>query len=185
MLVVHRNAPAEADRLVPQAMAVEPVKLTPESLRAITNIDGAVLVSPDALCHAVGAILDGKATGDGDPSRGARYNSAVRYRQAEGDDCLVIIVSDDGMINLLPNLRPRLERARVERAVADLENAATGEISFETFYRQRDHVGVLAFYLDVDQCARANVLWPKFRTVGRPGDNRDLSVRKSCRWEAR
>jgi hypothetical protein len=30
-------------------------------------------------CHAVGAILDGRATADGRPARGASYNSALRY----------------------------------------------------------------------------------------------------------
>ncbi|MDN4175844.1 diadenylate cyclase [Nocardioides sp. SOB77] len=156
MLVVHRAASGEAERLAPQALAIDPVHLTDEQLRAITNIDGAVLVSPDALCHAVGVILDGQATGDGDPARGARYNSAVRYRKAAGNDCLVIIVSEDGMIDLLPNLKPRVDRERVERAVQALEEASQGDIKFERFYRRREHVEALEFYLDEDQCARAN-----------------------------
>lgn len=156
MLVVHRAAPDEAIRLVPQAMAIEPVQLTRESLRAITNIDGAVLLSPDALCHAVGVILDGTATGDGDPSRGARYNSAVRYLHAAGHECLVIIVSEDGMINLLPDLKPRVQRERIQQAVAELEDAARGDIDFEGFYRRRRHLESLSFYLSADQCARAN-----------------------------
>lgn len=156
MLVVHRHAAAEAERLVPQALAINPVRLEADSLRAITNIDGAVVVSPDALCHAVGVILDGKATGDGDASRGARFNSAVRYRHAAGDECLVIIVSEDGMIDLLPNLKPRVDRERVERAVQALVDEAEGEVNFERFYRARGHVESVAFYLTEDQCALAN-----------------------------
>ena len=156
MLVVHRDAANEAARLVPQAQLIEPVRLQDDMLRAMTNIDGAVLVSPDGLCHAVGVILDGTATGQGDSARGARYNSAVRYRQAAGDACLVIIVSEDGMINLLPDLRPRVDPARVEAAVAALEDAAAGTINFERFYRCRDHVSTLAFYLDAEQCERIN-----------------------------
>ena len=156
MLVVHRDAANEAARLVPQAQLIEPVRLQDDMLRAMTTIDGAVLVSPDGLCHAVGVILDGTATGQGDSARGARYNSAVRYRQAAGDACLVIIVSEDGMINLLPDLRPRVDPARVEAAVAALEDAAAGTINFERFYRCRDHVSTLAFYLDAEQCERIN-----------------------------
>ena len=103
-LVIHRNAAREAARLLPQALIIEPTVLSDSTLHAITNIDGAVLVSPDARCHAVGVILDGRATGTGDPSRGARYNSAVRYLLSAGNNCLVIIVSEDGMINLLPDV---------------------------------------------------------------------------------
>lgn len=155
MLVVHRFADIEASRLVPQALRVEPVQLTNEALRAITNIDGAVLVSPDARCHAVGVILDGQAAGQGDPSRGARYNSAVRYRQAAKDNCLIIIVSEDGMINLLPDLNARVEKDRVERAVVALEEASFGDVNFEVFFQRREHLESLAFYLTAGQCDRA------------------------------
>lgn len=66
MLVVHRDAAAEADRLAPQALQIEPTLLRGDVLRAVTNIDGAVLVTPDGQCHAVGvtstAPLPGTAT---------------------------------------------------------------------------------------------------------------------------
>ena len=104
MLVVHRDADAEAERLTPQAIRIDPTVLTQDVLAAVTKIDGAVLMSPDARCHAVGVILDGHATGTGDGARGARYNSAVRYREAAGNDCMIIIVSEDGMVDLLPDL---------------------------------------------------------------------------------
>jgi hypothetical protein len=158
MLVVHRDAAGEAARLVPQALIIEPTVLSDSALRAVTNIDGAVLVSPDARCCAVGVILDGRATGIGDSSRGARYNSAVRYRQAVGDDCLVIIVSEDGMINLLPDLKRRVNRSDVERAVADHDAASHGEVDFEEFSRHDDHVMALAFYLNAAQCDQVNAV---------------------------
>lgn len=164
MLVVHRDAAGEAARLAPQALAIEPTTLEAEHLRAITNIDGAVLVSPDGACHAVGVILDGQATGDGDPARGARYNSAVRYRHAAGDDCLVIIVSEDGMIDLLPNLKPRIDAARVDAAVRAVEAAADGQVNFERFHRARDHLETMAFYLNSEQCERANAATAKVET---------------------
>ena len=105
MLVVHRRASEEAARLAPQAQQVRPQRLDTRALAAVSNIDGAILVDPAGLCHAVGVILDGRASGRGDPSRGARFNSAVRYHDTQRDDCLVIIVSEDGMIDLLPDHR--------------------------------------------------------------------------------
>lgn len=156
MLVVHRNAPDEAARLVPQAQQVQPRHLDAETLSAVTNIDGAVLVDVDGQCHAVGVILDGHATGFGEASRGARYNSAVRYHEAERIDSMVIIVSEDGMINLLPDLRRRVGRASVERVVCQVEAAAAGDPDYEVFFRHWNHLEVLAFYLNAQQCERAN-----------------------------
>lgn len=114
MLVVHRDAAAEASRLLPQAQRIAPTRLDGHILQAITSIDGAVLVDPSARCHAVGVILDGHATGTGDSGRGARFNSAVRYQQAVGADCMVVIVSEDGMIDLIPRLRPDPGQGRTQ-----------------------------------------------------------------------
>lgn len=156
MLVVHRSAHTEAARLVPQAQRVEPRHLSHGTLAAVTNIDGAVLVDVDGQCHAVGVILDGHATGNGDPSRGARYNSAVRYHEAERDDSLVIIVSEDGMINLLPALRRRLDRESVEEVVRSVESSVSEDPDYEVFFRHWEHLEALSFYLSAEQCERAN-----------------------------
>jgi hypothetical protein len=43
-------------------------------------------------------------TEDGDPSRGARFNSAVRYideQRKNNVNCLAIIVSEDGYVDFL------------------------------------------------------------------------------------
>lgn len=135
MLVVHRHAAEEAARLGPQAQQVSPRLLDSKVLAAVTSIDGAVLVEPTGTCHAVGVILDGHATGDGDSSRGARFNSAVRYHEAQEGMCLVIIVSEDGMIDLLPNLRRRVHRRSVEAAVRRLEESLTEDPDYEVFFR--------------------------------------------------
>lgn len=156
MLVVHRDAAAEAQRLRPQALTITPAVLHGSTLTALTAIDGAVLVSPDGRCHAVGVILDGAATGTGDSVRGARYNSAVRYLAGAGQGSLVIIVSEDGMIDLLPNLRRRVSREQVQVAVDRLIEAATGVIDFEEFFRRDRHVESLEFYLDAAQCVVVN-----------------------------
>lgn len=156
MLVVHPDAAAEAERLYPQAQLVEAVHLDDSTLGASTNIDGAVLLDPDGLCHAVGVILDGEATGSGLASRGARFNSAIRYHQARGARAMIIIVSEDGMIDLLPDLYRRVSRAEVEKSVSLLEASVTDDTDFEVFFRHHDHIESLAFYLSADQCDRVN-----------------------------
>lgn len=103
MVVVSPDAEGEAARLGHQAIPVEAVLLTPELVRQVTAIDGALLVDPHNRCHAIGTILDGRVTAGGDPSRGARYNSAIRYVQAADAPCLAIIVSEDGMVDVVSN----------------------------------------------------------------------------------
>jgi hypothetical protein len=111
MVVVTTGAEDEATRLGTQAIATAPMRLTPALMRLVTAIDGAVLIDPGNRCHAIGAILDGLATAAGDPSRGARYNSAVRYVASSVHACLAIVVSEDGMINVV-SAPPGAERAR-------------------------------------------------------------------------
>jgi hypothetical protein len=156
MLVVHRNASEEAARLIPQAQQVRPQLLDSKVLAAVTSIDGAVLVDPTGTCHAVGVILDGHASGKGDASRGARFNSAVRYHDTQSGECLVIIVSEDGMINLLPNLRRQVNRDSVEEVVRQLERSLTSDPDYEVFFRHWEHLESLAFYLTAAQCDRIN-----------------------------
>lgn len=157
MLVIHEQAADETVRLAPQAIAITPAKLDSESLRPMTQIDGAVLLSPDAVCHSVGVILDGHASGKGDPGRGARFNSAVRYLQAAESPCVIVIVSEDGMIDVHPQLAPRARREDVEAAIADFESAAASNpMSFEAAFKARRRIEEYAFYLTADQAQRAN-----------------------------
>ncbi|HSN67200.1 MAG TPA: diadenylate cyclase, partial [Fusibacter sp.] len=79
IIVVSKNARSEAHRLRNQGFLIEALPLSPSIIRSITSIDGAVLMDLDGFCHGIGVILDGIATEKGDPSRGARYNSAIRY----------------------------------------------------------------------------------------------------------
>lgn len=168
MLVVHKDAAGEALRLAPQALAIEPRYLEAATLRSLTSIDGAVLVSPDGRCHAIGVILDGTAIpGAGDPARGARYNSAVRYHSAaEPGTCVIVIVSEDGMINLLPELRRRVRRNDVETAVQQLEDAVYAEIAnFELIGTADRRVESLKFYFDHAQCDRVNAAREKTNEI--------------------
>jgi hypothetical protein len=101
LLVITTEALAEADRLKLQCTLIEPVPLTPLITQLITSIDGAVLLDPEGYCYSIGVILDGKASGHGNGTRGARYNSAVRYVESSPYPCLVVVVSEDGMVDVL------------------------------------------------------------------------------------
>ena len=104
MLVISDNAKQESERLSYQSTAVDPIRITPELILSLSSIDGALLLDDKAVCYSIGVILDGIATTKGDPSRGARYNSAIRYRDyvcEKGHRCLIVVISEDGMINLI------------------------------------------------------------------------------------
>jgi len=103
MLCISAGARGEAERLRRQCFRVVPRPMTTAVLRQATCIDGAVLIEPGGTCFAIGVILDGQATEKGDSSRGARYNSAVRYVSSSPYPCLAIVVSEDGWIDLLPS----------------------------------------------------------------------------------
>lgn len=160
MLVVSERAGAEAARLGSQALTVEPRRLDDNLVRQVTGADGAILVDPFGRCHAVGVILDGTATGDGDRSRGARYNSAVKYLATARDiPTVVLLVSEDGMINLLPALRPRMRRTDIDALLADLREAAAIEpVHAERFYKAYRRVQAAAFYLSPEQIEGVNAL---------------------------
>ncbi|AWM33504.1 DNA integrity scanning protein DisA nucleotide-binding domain protein [Hymenobacter nivis] len=110
LLVITTEALAEADRLKLQCTLIEPVPLTPLITRLITAIDGAVLLDPEGYCYSIGVILDGTASGRGDGSRGARYNSALRYVESSRYPCLAVVVSEDGLVNVLTSKRDAGER---------------------------------------------------------------------------
>jgi hypothetical protein len=101
ILVVAREAAAEASRMGGQALALHPIALTPERVRLLTAIDGALLVDLAGRCHAAGVILDGRASRRGDPARGARFNSAVRYVDASESPCVALVISEGGSVDLV------------------------------------------------------------------------------------
>jgi len=101
LLVITTEALAEADRLKLQCTLIEPVPLTPLITRLVTSIDGAVLLDPEGYCYSIGVILDGRASGRGDSTRGARYNSALRYVESSAYPCIAVVVSEDGLVDVI------------------------------------------------------------------------------------
>jgi hypothetical protein len=158
MLVISPNAASEAVRLSSQATLIDASPIDATLMSRISAIDGAVLIDHSGTCHAIGVILDGVATDSGDPARGARYNSAIRYLKGRPDDTVIIIVSEDGGVNLVPQLHPRIRRSRVVDTLDYLKTVAGAEADRETFNRAWEEVEALAFYLDRAQCEEANAL---------------------------
>lgn len=92
----------EAKRL--GATKVHPVELGNVEAQHLTRIDGAIIVDLSGRCYAIGAILDGSAVpAKQDSARGSRYNSALRYVSSR-KRTLAIVTSEDGGVELLPNL---------------------------------------------------------------------------------
>ncbi len=159
ILLISENAEAEAKRLSTQATPLVPCKLTPHLLRHLTPIDGAILIAPDGFCHAIGTILDGMATSKGDPGRGARFNSAVRYVETSQAPCLAVVVSADGGVDFVPNLRPAIDRACIDQALSELHTIQGGDhINIRKFGQLVEWMDNHRFYLREDDCRELNEL---------------------------
>ncbi|MCU5303196.1 diadenylate cyclase [Bacillus toyonensis] len=81
MVVITKEDQREAERLCNQGFLINKTNEIQDSIvKGITAIDGAILLDDTRFCYAIGVILDGIANEKiGTISRGARYNSALRY----------------------------------------------------------------------------------------------------------
>lgn len=159
-LVISRDPQMEADRLGGQAVSIRPALLDPADIARLGRVDGAILLGPDGRCYAFGVILDGEASGHGDPARGSRFNSAIRYQRTKGEGSIVIVISDDGTVDLIPSLRPRVRREHVKEAVRAFVACCQAEpVDGGEFGRMYDLVKSFAFYLDYEQCRVVNELY--------------------------
>jgi hypothetical protein len=156
-LVVSADAAGEAERLLGQATLIAPQSLTPDLLRHFSRIDGAVLISPDGEVHAIGVILDGSVSDQGDPARGSRYNSAVRYQASAIAGTVVVVVSDDGNVDLIPPLRRQVHRQQILDAVSRVKAAHEADDRREAA-EAIDAVRRLGFYLTEEQCDEINAI---------------------------
>lgn len=166
MVVISSRAEEESLRLENQATIIEPNQLTPQLMKRVTAIDGAVLVDPKSICRAIGVILDGVATEKGDPSRGARYNSAIRYAESCRHNCLIIVVSEDGTVDLVPVLMPQISRSAIEEEIEKLF-ALRDESKFDnnTFNNTMNWLCQHSFYLLPDMCTEINQLMREVEAV--------------------
>ena len=160
-LVVSSDPEKEARRLG-AAVTIAPEYLEPGAIVRLGRVDGAVILGRDGRCYAFGVILDGTAEGRGDPARGSRFNSAVRYQSTTAASSMLVVISDDGTVDLLPPLRSRVHRNEVEEAVRAFSACCeAASVDSEEFARAHDRVRKLAFYLDDAQCDLINELYER------------------------
>lgn len=104
MLVISDGAEKESERLKKCAIKINKVDLAKSDImKSISAIDGAIMCDPQGYCYSMGVILDGihsEDTGES-ISRGARFNSAHRYKYNSQYKCLIVIVSEDGDVDLV------------------------------------------------------------------------------------
>ena len=161
-IVVSEDPVSEIKRLGQEALAIKPEYLDHRYVARLGRIDGAIILGSDGRCYAFGIILDGLATSSGDPARGARFNSAVRYQRTSKIGTLVFVISDDGTVDLLPSLMPRVSRQEVEDAIrAFREYSGVEGNDGEEWARLNRQVEGLSFYLNEEQCARVNEAYEK------------------------
>lgn len=159
LLVISLSADKEALRLQGQSFSIKPVELNEQNVISFTSIDGAILLDTDGLCHAIGVILDGPATNKGDAARGSRYNSAVRYAEFTKsiNPCLIIVVSEDGMVDLIPHLKPQIHRNKIDDHIKKLIEIAN-QVSPERkkFSKIYNFLEEHQFYLTNEDCKIIN-----------------------------
>ncbi len=68
--------------------------------QSLSKVDGALHIGKDLKLHAFACLLDGHAIPGEDRSRGARYNSALRFTAAH-TDLLVVVVSSDRPVSVI------------------------------------------------------------------------------------
>jgi hypothetical protein len=161
MITISSVAQKEAQRLAGQSTLIKPKLINDKNiLLMLTSIDGALLVDPTGSCHAVGVILDGKAVaGKGTRARGSRYNSAIKYIDSGEDEskCLVVVISEDGMIDLVPTLRARIRRSEIDEHLEKVRDAINTEVvNRKHYYRAMEWFIEHRFYLPEGVCTELN-----------------------------
>ena len=161
ILAISSEADQEAIRLSSQCFKIKPMRINKDIIHQITSIDGAVLIDIDCTCHAIGVILDGIATANGDSSRGARYNSAVRYYEhmINKAQTVLVVISEDGLIDLIPDLKAQIKHSVIVAQIRELTKLSqTDKYRRRNFNRLMEFFQENDFYLSPKECATVNRL---------------------------
>ena len=105
-ILITSAAAEEAHRLSSHDTRISPVALTPSLIAHLSRLDGTIIIDEHGICHAIGAILDGRANTFGNWRRGGRYNSAIMYAGSSSAPCVIVIVSQEGFIDLVSSKMP-------------------------------------------------------------------------------
>lgn len=161
MLVISMDAEKESSRLSSRSIGINPLDMNNELILNLTNIDGAVLIDLSGYAYANGVILDGIVNSNGDSSRGSRYNSAITYYENQKHliPTMIVVVSEDGMVDIIPQLLPQIKRSEITVMIKLLEQLNSEE-KFDrvAFYNTMDWLEKRRFYLTSDDCIKINLL---------------------------
>lgn len=162
ILVISDHAQAEAERLTMQATPIRPLLLTPDLVETVTAVDGAILIDPAGTCFAFGVILDGLASKQGHSSRGSRYNSTLHYVQTAhtmGHRCVAMVISEDGPIDIFPDLPLQIKRRAVYEQLGALQTLANCNlVEQREFNRVMSWFQQHRFFLWDEVCTEINAL---------------------------
>ena len=162
IIIISKEAKNEAIRLKNQSIMIKPHKPDHETIRLITTIDGAALFDDLGICHSIGTILDGHASNNGSASRGARYNSAIRYIDEHKNDAIAIIISEDGMVNLYPDLMSQINKSEIIDKLEILKKELNAEKpNYDQYQPILFWFDEHRFYLREDICKELNMLKKK------------------------
>lgn len=151
-LIIANDAEREAERLARQGTPIHPTLMTEKLFQRVSGIDGSIILDPFGICHAIGVILDGEANEQCTPSRGSRFNSGVRYVEANKKQRLAIVVSDDKTVDIFPLLRPRIEKAKIIQAIEQLKQATK-----DNYHKPQNWLDEHRFYIKAEQCECINM----------------------------
>lgn len=166
ILVFMNNAEEEARRLSNDGIKSPPFDATEKNISLLTKIDGAVLLDTVCKCHSFGVILDGMAAGASDISRGARYNSSIRYfyRKSKETNIMIVVVSDDGMINIIPDLMPLISKEYLQTLVDKFACLDEQDFDSTEYHSVYDKLDALRFYITQEMCDIINPIIEKSNT---------------------
>ncbi len=158
LIIISSEAEHEAKRLENQSTRIAPSSID-DVIQNVTSIDGAVLLDFHGICHSIGVILDGVATEKGTSARGARYNSSVRYVENNRKKCVAVIISEDGMVDLYPQLLPRIRKNEIEERLEMLRNeVGQQKVDYEKYRPLMNWFSDHEFYLSKEECDEINQL---------------------------
>jgi len=104
--LVFTKSITEKERLAKSSIPIKNTDLSsnPSLANSLTGIDGAIMCDKSGVCFAIGTILDGITSDSSNENiaRGARHNSAHRYYASRENDCVIVVVSEDGDIAVIP-----------------------------------------------------------------------------------
>jgi len=162
-VLISQDAESEAERLSKQSIRLDKLKLDENLIGLLCSIDGALLIDVDGYCYAIGMILDGVANKNEDNSRGARYNSVIRYTNGK-NKVLAVVISEDGMINPIPTLMPQIPKTTIPELIQQLEQICDeNEPNPKAFNRTMEWFKSHQFYLRVEESNKVNSLKVKYQ----------------------